>query len=538
MYNKQLRLKKGKYSIHYGYLWSMLVAVVLSFVLYVVIFGIGTMADALRGVEIMQQFNKGGDWNTVSYPNVSGPYSFFVAWWAPAQWMVPYFLSKLIGQHLQFIQIFLVVICTFIGLFGYLKLFKNLGFSSKLSYLSLLVISTNPLFYWHYFLYYGGDLFLFAFFPFYILCLLWVRHNFNIKNWLIFLIITFLGLSLKNTTLVFFCGGLSMLCFSSKFYLKENWKKHLFLGLGFVLILSVFYFTFLQFGSTPSTAIDYGMYRGVPNNFLSDVLYPLGAPVGALSGITAILQKMAPFMQNYNFVLLIAQFIVVLVTLFLFRFIRIIYRDKQRDVKDLCLFFILPILFVFVYFYISDKAISYNMRHFAPLAYLFIPPFLEWIFTFKRGKNIILTGFFILLLFNLSGFYVNAYQLAHQRTQFDQLLLRKEQVQILKTVAKWDATHQNSIMISIDDWIPIIAVKNNDKLAIYKENKQWQVQSGMELDHPPLIDFQQLKQKQYAAILLIIPHNKQSVLKEIAKRLASTFRSIKTTEKYTIYSNQ
>lgn len=485
-------------------IFTSIALILLSYILYAVVFGIGTFADVLRGFEILHQRKQGADWNTLNYPDTRGAYSFFVAWWSPGQWGIPAFLIEIFGKHLQEIQLFLVVSCTLTGLYFYYKLFVKLKFSITISLASLLLIVTNQLFYWHYFMYYGGDLFVFAFLPIYILFLLKLSNSFSFKNLFLFVLLSFLGLFLKNTFVIFVIVGCVMLFFYKKLYSKINREKFIRLAIAALLILIPYFILYLSKGATPGTTIVEGTYKQIPNTIWGDLLYSWGSAIGILTRISPVTQKMIVFFENSGVFLLASQLILLIPSFFLFRFIFIKYRGGDSEkMYSIAFFFALPVLLVFNYLYLFNKAVSYDMRHFAPIAFLFAPALIEWIKSIKKWNKILFTAIICICLLDLGLFGFNAYQLHQKRAFYGELLLNKNETKILNFVNTWDKKHSNSLILSENYWLPLFAVKNNDKLSIRLKNKQWTVVSGMELDEAPVISVERLNLPQYDSILLL-----------------------------------
>jgi|GEM_PF-7016476 len=523
-------MKKEKWNI---LLIIGLVLIVLSYLFYASIFGIGTFADVFRGYETLHQWQQGGDWNTLAYPRIHGTYSFFVAWWSPGQWMLPYFLELIVGNHFQVIQISLVVFCVIVGLYFYYKLFRFFNFSKQTSLIALLLIVTNQLFYWHFFLFYGGDLFVFAFLPIFIRFLCSLKSPFSLLQILGFIALSIVGIFLKNTFLLFFVVGCFYLILSNHITPIKKWKDSLYLLVSILIVVGGSFFFFLRHGETPSAAIESATYNGVSNDFMGDVFYSLGSPMGIITRITPSFQKAAPWLVDFPVITLFFLLFTVVLTFLLFRFIYLKYTSvDKKDFVQISFFFVLPVLLAFDYFYLKDSAISYEMRHFAPLAFLFVPVVVDWINSFKKARYWLFGALIFISLVDFAGFFIQGNQLTKSRSFVGDKLVNNEEAELLHFVMDWDNSNKNSLLLVENYWFPLTGVSSNEKIALRLENGDWKVVSGMELDHAPIVYLNELKLEKYNSIMLI--SNKQEN-KLITRLNDVNVKEIKKTEHYLIY---
>ncbi|MEO9257405.1 MAG: hypothetical protein ABI207_03425 [Crocinitomicaceae bacterium] len=523
-------MKKEKWNI---LLIIGLVLIVLSYLFYASIFGIGTFADVFRGYETLHQWQKGGDWNTLSYPRIHGTYSFFVAWWSPGQWMLPYFLELIVGNHFQLIQISLVVLCVSIGLYFYYKLFRYFNFSKQTSLIALLLIVTNQLFYWHFFLFYGGDLFVFAFLPIFIRYLCSLKSPFSLLHILGFIALSIFGIFLKNTFLLFFVVGCFYLILSNHITPIKKWKDSLYLLVSLLLVVGVSFFFFLRHGETPSAAVESTTYNGVSNNLVGDIFYSLGSPMGIITRITPSFQKAAPWLVDLQGVTIVFLLFTVVLTFLLFRFIYLKYTSAdKKDFVQISFLFVLPVFLAFDYFYLKDSAISYEMRHFAPLAFLFVPAVIDWINSFKKVRCWLFGALIFISVVDFAGFFIQGNQLTQSRSFVGDKLVNNEEAELLHFVMDWDNSNKNSLLLVENYWFPITGVAKNEKLALRLENDSWTVVSGMELDHAPIVYLNELNLEKYNSIMLISTKQENKLITRLND---VNVKEIKKTEHYLIY---
>jgi hypothetical protein len=498
------------------FLFLGILCCLLIYIVYMVCFGIGTFADPLRGFEILQQYTQGANWNTLNYPNPHGSYRFFVAWWAPAQWYIPYLLMCLLGNHFQLIQQILVVVCSVVGLYFYYRLFLRLNFSRTIALTSLLIIVTNQLFYWHFFLYYGGDLFVLAYFPVLVLFLLKLSATFNIKNLLTFFACSLLGIFLKNCFLIFTLAGCIFIIFNAALYQKIHIAKLFALLFTTLIIFTVGYFAFLKYGVTPSQSIEIGTYDHIPNTYLNDFFVPFASVFGIFSRILPISLKAVAHSSKWTLLLEIVEIMLFTINILVFIFyFRKNGGDKQTNQqKNLLVYFVLPILCAFFLLYIKNVAISYEMRHFAPLSFLLTPIFIAYISPI-RLKKFLFSVILLVCFTDILLFAENACQLKKDRSYFGDVLLQKSESQLLNKINLWDKHTKNGLIVSENYWLPIFGKKNNDKIGLRLQKTQWHVVSGMEIDSPPLFSVQGNRLEKYSSLLLVCKQSENQLINEI-----------------------
>ncbi len=471
------------------------IASILLLVLYVFVLltqGTSTFADVMRGYEMMFQFKDGADWNTLNYPSAANPeQSYFVAWWAPGQWMIPYFLFCVAGiSSFQVVQALLIIICLLCSMYGYKKLFEKIGFTPLVIALTLLSIISNQLFYWHTLLFYGGDLFLLALLPYFALLLIHCGEKFTIGSCVLFFAATLLGLFFKNTFLIIAFSGIFFLFFApKKIGLKQRINSVLPYMIGLLVLFLLLNKSYFSLGETPGSAIDTVGYNGVKNSFVGDIAYALGHPIGIFSRLTFIVQKL---LHNNLF-----QLLPLALTCWFFAS----YGKKgQRKYFDLLVWWAGPFSLFFMVMYLQDKAISYEMRHFAPFAFLFFPGIIDWILS-SRFKKIGMACILCFCLADLVMGVMSFRKINATQSSWNDLKVDNKDHALLTAIASWDKQTAQGCLLMDTYWMPSIAVRKNDKWILKKRGNSYEVISGMELDHPKMLE--QIPVKKYAKLLLI-----------------------------------
>lgn len=507
----------------------LLIGIIILYFILLLVNGSATFADAMRGYEIMYQFNNGGEWNTLAYPHPENDLvSYFVAWWSPAQWLVPFFISSLTGiVSIQLIQAILIISCLLISLYGFKKLFHILGFKEHVVYVSLLCIVTNQLFYWHTFMYYGGDLLLLTFFPYFVLILIRLReYRLSIK-WFILLIICFVGVFLKNTFLVLILCAISFEFFRGmNISFSKRIRNTLPLIVSFTVVYFIVHYFLLSKGSTPASSFDIQGYSGVKNSLLNDISFALGSPVGILTRFSFFIQKSAQYFSQWETYLNLLQFIPLLLT---FIFLYDYKKFNDHLYSKLLIFFGIPFLCFFMIMYFQDRAISYEMRHFSAIAFLFIPGIIRWISSLK-GKNIWYTLIVIFCLVDFGMFFKSTQTINKTHSFWNTFKLPNEDVEILNSIESWDQKTDNGLLLIEDYWQLNIGARKNHKIVFQQKENSTIIMSGIELNNPDKIDINKDFFKKYDEVLLVLSRNNS--LNFLHDK--SNYKVIKNTENFQI----
>jgi hypothetical protein len=457
------------------------IVVFLGLILSAFLSGTNTFADSLRGYEIGFQFLEGASYNTLNYPSAANSaYSYYVSWWSPAQWTMPYLLWKIFGSDsIQLVQFILISLSLLIALLGYHRLFKIHFGVSAITYFSLLILVSHPLFYWQTLMYMGGDLFLLAITPWFIVFLSSRLEKLAASDAFYFLLFGILGVFIKTSFLLLIAAGGIYLFFRISGNLKSKIRSTWMIALTAFALLLIAKVFFIGPNETPSSAIDSEGYYGVPNTYSSDVSYPLGSPIGALSHATKYAQQLeASQDSNSMFSEIIKWGSVALFCVFL-----LTWKDESKRYHHILLYFAVPFLVFFVPFGLMDKAISYEFRHYAPILFLFIPPFIQCLSSFMK-RAMLYSLLVIFIAFNAYIFSADYQFLNANTSYFKSFKMTSEEVIPYKLLGEWDKNHSNGICLIEEYWAPSLAVRENDKMILREEGNNLFLVSGMELDHP------------------------------------------------------
>jgi len=475
--------------------------ILCSYLLVLFFSGSVTMADAYRGYEAMHQFQNGGEWNTLNYPAITKTsYSTYISWWAPGHWMLPWLLISCGLQSMQTIQFLLIAISLTIAIYGYYRLFQELNFSRLINLLSILCIVTNATFYWQTLMYHGGELFFTAVLPYFVYFLIRLKKYSMLQKVIMFAGFALFGLFLKNTFFILLiCAGAFILFYQDDKTLKDRLKSFWPLALTFFIISIPFYVFHLGISETPSTAVDMEGYFNIPNSYLGDFVYAFGSPINIFTRFSFLSHRINNVlfsdMRYFNFLHLIP---LVLAGIFYIRS----FKRRKEVYHALLIYVCLPFFAAFTIFYIQDKAVSYEMRHFAAIGFLFFPGILQWI---KESKYVQLIGIVVLLLCIMDiGIYTQQVKAINENhVLWNELKVPKEDGVILSVIEKWDAQHVNGLILFEDYWQLSIGQSKNDKMVVAIDDNKVRVVSGMELDHPDYVPDINMLIQDYDYILLV-----------------------------------
>lgn len=479
----------------------IIISLIWLMVLFILMYtnGTTTFADAMRGYEALFQYSDGAPFNTLNYPSVRcTDYSYYIAWWSPGQWFVPYLIMELFDTcNIQCIQSILIFISLLIALAGYFSLFEKLGFKGPIVHLSMLCLITNQLFYWHTFMYYGGDLFLFALTPFFILNLVVYKQEARFKNLLILFALSLLGLFFKNTFTIFIFCSLIYIVFSKSAIFPKRISSHKVLfAFSMVILLTIFFILHLSKGQTPGSAIDREGYNQIANNIIGDFSYPIGSPFGIFSRFSFIVQKSFSGSGSLANTLHIIPCIALVI--FVFSYLL----KNKNSYSELLLLFCLPFLFVFTALYLLDRAVSYEMRHFAPVAFLFFPGIIQWIMDhLKQRMSLILI--IVVCLIDLALFTRSYVKLNETHVIWQNFKLTNEDASTCQYVSHWDQKMDHALIIFENYWLPSIAVRKNDKIVLQKNDHRYDVLSGIELSQRDRYKFDKDRLIKYNSLLFL-----------------------------------
>src|ERR1700712_1663543 len=105
--------------------------------------------DPSWGFQVMRATEQGHAFNTLPSPdptNIAVDKTVFLSWWSPGQYLLPYAFKKLLWLNTGKATALAIVLCSVLGLLGYFKLFKRLGFTPVIAATSIAFIACQNYF--------------------------------------------------------------------------------------------------------------------------------------------------------------------------------------------------------------------------------------------------------------------------------------------------------------------------------------------------------------------------------------------------------
>jgi hypothetical protein len=192
-------------------------------------------------------------------------------------------------------------------------------------------------------------------------------------------------------------------------------------------------------------------------------------------------------------------------------------RKDKSTYFNFLIYFAAVFLLTFTAFHFLNKSVSYEMRHFAPIAFLFFPGIIYWMLK-SRYRNIGMGFIFLVGLIEARTFTLSLIQIEKTHTFWHSLKLKKGDVELTKQIEQWDHQTKNGLVLIENYWQLALGVRQNGKLVIERKNNHYYVVSGMEYEKGDEIQLTSLFLNRYSSILFISSEIKPLEIKEISKK--------------------
>ncbi len=162
--------------------------------------------DAEAAYLVIPHFERGGPFNTVRMVDTSDigrQDDYFLTWWTPGQWVIPWLFSQLPGLNLWQAGWVVTLLAITAGIGGFVMLCREFRFRDEVTLLSVVIIATQMPFYTFFRSYTGGQVLEFAIAPW----LLWAAARLAEPNALRFVLV------LALAAVAFFFKSSTLLCF-------------------------------------------------------------------------------------------------------------------------------------------------------------------------------------------------------------------------------------------------------------------------------------------------------------------------------------
>lgn len=164
--------------------------------------------DAVNGMLSLNNYLNGDQWNKTLSLSKDATHieSSELTWWAPGQYELPYFFSKILSINLGSALALLIFVSVAGGCFFYYKIFKLSPIKHTIVLVALVILLCQRFVNIYFIQYNSSDIFLFFLTPFYIYCYQWILNQY--QGWLglkllILIAINIIGVFIKNSFILF-----------------------------------------------------------------------------------------------------------------------------------------------------------------------------------------------------------------------------------------------------------------------------------------------------------------------------------------------
>jgi len=422
--------------------------------------------DTAFGFQVLRNMRMGGEFNILPRPDqadISKSLHYFLAWWSPGQYLVPYLFIKLFGLNIGKAVAVTVGISSLIGQCGFYHLFKKLGFTPLQAALSIFFIACQQFYVIPYVFYNGGEILIFAFMGWFLLgCTAINKINWQLGAFV--LLSGLIGFFCKSAFIWLYGAGLIYLWI--KLSDREKIVKWLLNGVAIavpsILSLVIIYFGYLSKGETPTSGA-----AGLKPT-IEAFAFPIASPL--LAGFSVddltnglIFHADKPIFNPQWTIIILMLLAVGSVTLF----IGILKKVPHKNYRLLiCILYAVAFLF-FCSQFLLQADISYEARHFRILGIMIIPGTL-----YLLGKAPVAAqaafGIVWLLIagttiyFFAKGYHRNAFETAHGSSGVAHLFIDQT---TLNYITRLDGQYANARFVFVSPDIAL-EIKHNNIISL------------------------------------------------------------------------
>ncbi|PTR01261.1 hypothetical protein C8P68_101495 [Mucilaginibacter yixingensis] len=422
--------------------------------------------DTAYGFQVLRNMRMGGEFNILPRPDqedISKSLHYFLAWWSPGQYLVPYLFIKLFGLNIGRAVAVTVALGSFIGLWGFYRLFKKLGFTPLQAAFSIFFIACQQFYVIPYVFYNGGEILIFAFTGWFLLGCTAI----NKINWQFGVFILFSGL------IGFFCKsafiwlyGAGLIYLWIRLSNGKNLTRWLLNGIAMavpsILSLAIIYFGYLSKGETPTSAA-----AGLKVT-LEAFAFPIASPLLAGFSIDDLTNGLIFHADKPIFNPQLTVIILLLLAVgSLALFIGILKKVRHKNYQLL-----LGILYAvaFLFFccqFLLQADISYEARHFRILGIMIIPGIFSLLGKAPINGQAAFGVVWLLIAgttvyFFGKGYHRNAFETAHGSTGVAHLFIDQT---TLNYITRLDEQHTNARFVFVSPDIGL-EIKHNHIISL------------------------------------------------------------------------
>lgn len=417
-------------------------------------------SDPACGFLVWKSWMNGACFNCATEPSqmdLAQTVPVFISWWSPGQYIFPAIFSIPFKFPLGVGVSLAVMIFSYLGIIGYYRLFRNLGFQETICLVSCLLIIGSKFFSLPFRIYNGGEVLLFGVMPWMLLAVLkWVSQP-NLRSSFILLSIFLAGVFLKLSFTVYFLA----ICFfiwirqtnfseliSKKSFLKAIWLAAVFV-VGFLLLK----YGYLNHGENP---IAYEALSNKKTLWIFNFLFVLSSMFSAALNVSSLMEFIlfrqggASFEHLIHYPWLYAACLVVQVWIFW----KILHHpDISREYRSLLYAFFVSTSMLF-YGLIFRDVISYEERHFRLAATLLYPGMILIGLGHPKGwvRWLFSLGFILLMALGAGSYGIKLYRQWQQpvvgREYTQHLIMNEKLKQAIHQVEEQYSQLENSLVVT------------------------------------------------------------------------------------------
>lgn len=369
--------------------------------------------DPANGFQVLRSMHLGSSFNTLVAPDqgdIARNYSEFMTWWSPGQYLAPWFFQWLGGFSLGQGIAICVTLSTLSGLGGFYCFFRKIGFSPRVSAISLLFVFIQVAVFVPFVYYNGGEVLLFAFEGWFLYGCASIQKP-GTGMVLFVLLGGWAGFFMKSSFLWIYAAGLLCLwvnIMGRRIGTLEWIKGALWVAAPAAVSLGAIWFFYLSRGQSPASTA-----AGMKLTFYT-FIYPLASPLLSAFSIDDLTnglidhfgKPLLPDIWAAALLLVLALLSLALVTVIA----RKVPRSKYR--LFLLVFYVAALLF-FGFSYLKQLNISYEARHYRILGIMIVP---GMIYLLLRARAVYRNAFVLISLgiavfsirYLVKGYYINS----------------------------------------------------------------------------------------------------------------------------------
>ncbi len=456
-------------------IWYLLSVVFILLVLSIYYIPLVLGDDPGFGFNVWQSMQKGSHFNTITVSDssvISQGKDVFIAWWSPGQYLVPVAISSLLNLTYERSCLLITILFTIWGLLGWYKIYATQQYHSTVIVWSLFFILTSRSVTTTQFLNYtGGEILFFGGAPWLILCYLKLRNN-PIKLFVGLLVISLVCFVFKTSSsivLLSLCAvpflEYIINCISQK-QLALPSRNIITVATACCLAFIVYYLLihklYLSKGTNPTS------FLGSSFDFNFGIIDLLNLPVHYwLSSLDFFYQISFKGFVSIDDIYWVRALLNVSVMALIIRLLWSVWKNQtiKPNVALFLAFYIIYTLFM-GYHFSRQAEISFDVRHFKVLAFLFLPILLQ---NYFNQKTIFYSLVFILFMTNtvysLVIFVVKKKEISNYPISKDGFALKLTDQSCIDIMSEVDKKPNKNRTIFIDDSALALNVSNCQKIV-------------------------------------------------------------------------